>query len=85
MSLSLHVTIRLPVGGDGLSCNDEDLLLTYYDSCSSMQTFHTDVNECEDDGLNHCHENASCTNTEGSFNCDCNDGYSGSGVECTGS
>ena len=50
-----------------------------------MQTFHTDVNECEDGGLNHCHENTSCTNTEGSFNCDCNDGYSGSGTECTGS
>ena len=50
-----------------------------------MQTFHTDVNECENGGLNNCHEKANCTNTEGSFDCNCNDGYSGSGTECTGS
>ena len=44
----------------------------------------TDIDECENDGLNSCHEDASCTNTEGSFDCHCNDGYSGNGTECTG-
>ena len=33
--------------------------------------------------MNNCHENAQCTNTEGSFNCSCNPGYSGDGVNCT--
>ena len=44
----------------------------------------TDIDECENDELNNCHEDANCTNTEGSFDCSCNDGYSGSGTECTG-
>ena len=46
--------------------------------------FHTDIDECANDILNNCHEDARCTNTEGGFNCSCNDGYSGNGTECTG-
>ena len=31
-----------------------------------------------------CHVNANCTNTPGSYRCDCNTGYSGDGVaNCT--
>ena len=93
MDLSLHVTISQV---DSLNCNKGYQLVEMGlvvmmsvqltdGSCSSMQTFHADVNECDNDGLNHCHEDASCTNTEESFNCSCNDGYSGSGTECTGS
>jgi len=44
---------------------------------------HTDINECEDDELNNCNENANCTNAEGSFTCSCNPGYTGDGVNCT--
>ena len=51
---------------------------------SSHCCFHTDIDECANDDLNNCHEDANCTNTEGSFNCSCNDGYSGSGTECAG-
>ena len=51
---------------------------------SSHFCFHTDIDECANDDLNNCHEDANCTNTGGSFNCSCNDGYSGSGTECTG-
>lgn len=29
-----------------------------------------------------CDENALCTNTDGSFTCECNDGYSGDGMTC---
>ena len=46
--------------------------------------FHADVNECENDELNNCSENANCTNTEGTFTCSCNPGYTGDGVNCTG-
>ena len=42
-----------------------------------------DIDECESDDLNNCHENAQCTNTEGSFTCSCNPGYTGDGVTCT--
>ena len=42
--------------------------------------FYADIDECESDDLNSCHENANCTNTEGSFHCFCNSGYTGDGV-----
>ena len=48
----------------------------YHFHCNS------DVDECEGDNLNNCHENAQCTNTVGSFTCSCNPGYTGDGVTC---
>ena len=42
----------------------------------------SDIDECE--GPSPCDENAQCTNTIGSFTCDCNEGYSGDGMTCTG-
>ncbi|XP_035678059.1 uromodulin-like isoform X1 [Branchiostoma floridae] len=41
-----------------------------------------DVDECAD-GTDNCHAQATCTNTDGSFTCDCTEGYSGNGVNCT--
>ena len=32
---------------------------------------------------NNCDENAQCTDTPGSFNCTCNPGYEGNGLNCT--
>ena len=38
----------------------------------------TDYDECElNDTL--CHKDATCTNTRGSYRCDCNTGYTGDG------
>ena len=42
----------------------------------------TDVDECKNAGV--CEDNAQCTNTEGSYNCSCKDGYRGNGVNCSG-
>ena len=43
----------------------------------------TDIDECTD-GTHNCNANAECSNTEGSFTCDCNDGYAGNGTDCQG-
>lgn len=41
-----------------------------------------DADECAD-GTHNCDANATCTNTEGSFSCACDSGYSGDGTTCT--
>jgi len=43
----------------------------------------TDVNECAVDNGG-CSSNADCTNTPGSFTCDCVPGYIGDGLSCSG-
>ena len=42
-----------------------------------------DVNECTA-GTDSCHSHATCHNTQGSYTCSCNSGYTGSGVSCAG-
>ena len=44
----------------------------------------TDDDECLSPNDNNCDTNAACTNTQGSFSCACNPGYSGDGQTCTG-
>ena len=41
-----------------------------------------DVNECQTESP--CDSNATCNNTDGSYVCACNIGYSGDGFICTG-
>jgi hypothetical protein len=45
--------------------------------------FLIDIDECLTK-TNNCDENAICTNTNGSFICDCKNGYSGDGQLCEG-
>ena len=43
-----------------------------------------DINECEQDPYP-CHESALCYNTDGSFYCECQEGFTGDGLTaCTG-
>ena len=42
----------------------------------------TDVDECK--GNHSCHVDATCMNTNGSYNCDCHPGYTGNGQNCKG-
>ena len=42
---------------------------------------YTDDDECKN-GLDNCSVNANCTNTIGSFECTCNDGFGGDGRTC---
>jgi hypothetical protein len=39
-----------------------------------------DINDCSSKP---CHHNATCTDNEGSFVCECNVGYSGNGFNCS--
>ena len=41
-----------------------------------------DIDECIS-GNAECHDNATCTNTDGSYECACNTGFSGDGINCT--
>ena len=41
----------------------------------------TEIDECLDDP---CDSNATCTNTDGSYICECNTGFTGNGTNCTG-
>ena len=43
-----------------------------------------DINECVE-GSDSCHSDANCTNTKGSYNCECKNGFNGNGYNCTGS
>ena len=40
-----------------------------------------DIDECFDE-FDICSPNATCTNTEGGYNCSCNSGYHGNGYIC---
>ena len=42
-----------------------------------------DIHECLRNEHN-CHEDASCNNTKGSWDCFCNRGYEGNGTHCQG-
>ncbi|XP_015778011.1 PREDICTED: fibrillin-1-like [Acropora digitifera] len=42
---------------------------------------HSNVDECSSE--NECHVDATCTNTKGTYNCICQDGFEGDGKNCT--
>ena len=44
-------------------------------------TISADINECIE--YLPCDVNANCTNTKGTFNCKCNRGYTGDGMNCS--
>ena len=51
-------------------------------SCILHISFIPDNDECS--SANDCHQNASCHNTKGSYNCTCKDGFEGDGKNCSG-
>ena len=57
----------------------------YYDIFAVLELLKhvfVDVINCEnDDG---CHDNATCTDANGSYICVCSDGFTGDGFNCTG-
>ena len=53
-----------------------------YDHLKTSYKSHLDVNECLSNST--CDANARCNNTEGSYTCTCDSGYSGDGLSCDG-
>ena len=45
--------------------------------------YFTDFDECATNSDN-CHDDATCMNSPGGYECKCNDGYRGNGVFCKG-
>ena len=50
---------------------------------SDIRVTSPDVNECVSSSHG-CHSNAACHNTDGSFECQCEDGFLGDGRQCAG-
>ena len=48
---------------------------------SSCVILTVDIDECVS---NPCHPNATCTNENGTFTCECDAGYEGNGFTCQG-
>lgn len=78
------------LAGDGKSC--EGIMIKYmadlYVYIMHLNGFfifmqRIDIDECALK-YDNCHTNALCTNTDGSYTCACNEGYTGNGTNCTG-
>ena len=46
--------------------------------------FCSEIDECSNDTLHMCSDNAICVNTAGSFVCECYNGFTGDGINCYG-
>ena len=71
---------------NGMNCSGKIQIQTTFDQhwkyASVCAVLHVDINECGSDDSNNCDENAQCSNTDGSYTCACNPGYTGDGVIC---
>ncbi|RDD42651.1 Fibrillin-1 [Trichoplax sp. H2] len=65
--------------GTGRSCYSKQLFIRQLDRHPIPLPL--DINECNTRTHN-CHVNASCHDTQGSFRCNCNDGFHGNGTSC---
>jgi hypothetical protein len=54
----------------------------YFMKINRFIIFFPDVDECELE-IHNCDVNAECIDTVGSYECVCNQGYSGDGINCT--
>jgi hypothetical protein len=67
------------VGGDG--CSEACKVEAGYE-CPTEGMACVDVDECAGDP-SPCDVHATCTNADGTFSCECNDGFTGDGETCT--
>ena len=60
-----------------------DIFRSILETILLLGLVHADINECHA-GSHNCHASASCNNTVGSYDCFCNKGFAGDGVNCSG-
>lgn len=63
--------------------NINAFVFPYFSSYDGNGQICTDTNECAL-GLASCAQDAECKNTEGSFRCECKEGFNGDGEFCLG-
>ena len=61
---------------------DFDALHLLYEVSIVLLLLFTDVDECIS-GTHNCSNNATCTDSDGSYLCSCKPGYDGDGYACT--
>ena len=67
-----------------VSLSFPQLILFKFTPCTQILTlFSSDINECLVDP-SPCADNAACANTDGSYACTCEEGYTGNGTYCQG-
>ena len=67
---------------DSLTAVTSFLWLQMEERIKIIKTMILDTNECQTGSP--CHSNAICNNTDGSYICTCDSGYSGDGFTCSG-
>ena len=55
----------------------------YHFLCFPSVTYRSDIDECSS-GSHDCHQNATCVNTAGHYDCICKPGLTGNGRNCSG-
>lgn len=77
-------TTRFVLNSDGKTCSGKQQYLQQENTSFDLELFSADINECDMGSA--CDDRAICSNTNGSFDCTCIAGYTGSGLpgECTG-
>ena len=83
----LSFNLCIPIGNSLASFDAKAYLMFkwFLNVCYSIcfLLLNLDVDECLA-GTHTCDLHATCSNTEGSYICVCNDGYEGNGEKCTG-
>ncbi|MFT7624235.1 MAG: cysteine-rich repeat protein, partial [Myxococcota bacterium] len=82
------LTPPTPVSGDSFPIGTTPMAYSVADSAGntavcSFDVIVSDYDECAAPADNNCNANAACTNTDGSFTCACDTGFTGDGVTCT--
>ena len=68
--------------GDRMTCTGMNIIANQYFKIIVPSHAIIDINECL--LTNTCHSDAICNDTEGSYICQCKDGYTGDGLNCSG-
>ena len=78
--MDLHVLVGVAYDSSDTQMHGQQM---YEHRAMPFSTNRADIDECAV-GLDLCDANAGCTNTDGSYVCTCNSGYTGSGLSCSG-